>query len=345
MLEIITVEEKEKWNKIVRSFADYEVFYLNEYVQAFQMQGNGDPLLFYYEDVDGRAMNVVMKRDIALDKQFEGKLNKNKYYDISTPYGYGGIWYEKQFPKKFLTEYEDYCRKNGYVSEFIRFELFQDFYKYYDGEVETRTHNIVRNLEMPLDEMLMDFEHKVRKNLKKAVRNELCILIDEDGSRLDDFLKIYYETMERNEASDSYYFSKEFYEKINEMKDNIVYFYVMYEEKIISTELVIYGAKNAYSYLGGTDSNFYELRPNDFLKFEIIKWCKEKGLENFVLGGGYGEDDGIFRYKKSLAPNGVRDFYIGRKIINETVYKELVEIRQKMGTLEKESQYFPEYRS
>lgn len=37
-------------------------------------------------------------------------------------------------------------------------------------------------------------------------------------------------------------------------------------------------------------------RANDFLKFEVIKWAKEKGFKNYVLGGGYGTDDGIFQY-------------------------------------------------
>ncbi|MCB6759171.1 GNAT family N-acetyltransferase, partial [Phocaeicola vulgatus] len=85
---------------------------------------------------------------------------------------------------------------------------------------------------------------------------------------------------------EDFYFNREFFEKINKMKGNFAYFYVLYENKIISTELVIYGTENAYSYLGGTDSQYFGLRPNDFLKFEIIKWAKEKGLRNFILGGG-----------------------------------------------------------
>ena len=88
--------------------------------------------------------------------------------------------------------------------------------------------------------------------------------------------------------------------------------YVVHEGKIISTELVIYGTENAYSYLGGTDRDYFDVRPNDYLKYEIIKWAKAKGLKNFVLGGGYGADDGIFQYKLCLAPHGEYDFYIGR---------------------------------
>ena len=84
------------------------------------------------------------------------------------------------------------------------------------------------------------------------------------------------------------------------------------------------------------------MRPNDFLKYEIIKWAKDKGLKNFVLGGGYGADDGIFQYKLCLAPQGLYEFYIGRKIFDRDIYNRLVDIRAGENLNER---YFPLYRS
>lgn len=107
---------------------------------------------------------------------------------------------------------------------------------------------------------------------------------------------------------------------------------------------MIYGAENCYSYLGGTYRDYFDLRPNDFLKYEIIKWAKDKGLKNFVLGGGYGADDGIFQYKTCLAPKGVVDFFIGRKVFDEEKYQALVSIRRKNDMNIEESKFFPTYR-
>ena len=225
-----------------------------------------------------------------MDPKLEGKIEKGQYYDLITPYGYGGFWGEVSDWDKLNQAYTGYCMDNHYICEFVRFELFTDYYKHYDGEVETRTHNVVRSLEMPLDEMWMDFKQKVRKNVKKANTYNLEILIENTDEHLEDFLRIYYDTMDRADAEGEYYFSKRFYENINQMTDNRMYFHVVYEGKIVSTELVIYGAENVYSYLGGTDRDFFDVRPNDFLKYEIIKWAKDKGLKNFVLGGGYGAD-------------------------------------------------------
>ena len=187
----------------------------------------------------------------------------------------------------------------------------------------------------------MDFKQKVRKNVKKANSYGLDIIIENSDTHLDDFLRIYYGTMDRTDAEKKYYFSKRFYETLGEMKDNMMYFHVVYEGKIISTELVIYGTENVYSYLGGTDNAYFDVRPNDFLKYEIIKWAKQKGLKKFVLGGGYGADDGIFQYKLCLAPHGQYDFCIGKRIFDKESYNELLGLRA--NELRNEA-FFPAYR-
>lgn len=343
----IHVDEKNLWNETVRSFPDYDVFYLHEYVTAFMNENkkNGEPVLLLYTNAQDRAMNVVFRRDISQDDKLEGKIETGEYFDLVSPYGYGGFWGDVSDYTDLNDTYNRFCISQHYICEFVRFELFSDYSEHYDGEVETRTHNVVRNLEMPLDDLWMDFKQKVRKNVKKANSFGLQIIIENTDDHLDDFLDIYYSTMDRSNAENEYYFSKPFYETLNVMKNNIMYFHVIHEGKIISTELVIYGAENCYSYLGGTNRDYFDLRPNDFLKYEIIKWAKEKGLKNFVLGGGYGADDGIFQYKTCLAPKGIVDFYIGRKVFDKENYQKLLDIRAEDNPECIPSDYFPQYRA
>lgn len=344
MITEYTIDQAEIWDDTVRSFGDYDVFYLSGYAKAFMQESakNGEPRLVFYENGVDRAINVIFRRDIAEDGKLKGKIEKGHYYDIITPYGYGGFWGNVSDWKQLNEEYVDYCISNHYVCEFVRFELFTDYYNNYSGEIDTRTHNVVRSLELPLETMWMDFKQKVRKNVKKANSYGLRIIAENTTEHLDDFLQIYYSTMTRSDAEEEFFFSKRFFETIAEMKENIMYFYVVYEDKIVSSELVIFGAENCYSFLGGTDRDYFELRPNDFLKYEIIKWAQEKGLRNFVLGGGYGADDGIFQYKLCLAPHGLYSFYIGRKVFDPCSYDMLVSIRE--GDLLNEK-FFPLYRS
>ncbi len=343
MIHVISIQEKDKWNKVVKSFENYDVCYLHEYASAFWHRGDGEPMLLYYEDQNTRAMNVVMKRNIAQALYFQSKLEPEGWYDLSTPYGYGGFWFEGVNRSRVEEEYLTFCREAGYISEFVRFHLYSNYQDVFQGELEHRTHNIVRDLTPSMEEILHDFEYKVRKNLKRAESVGLKVEIDTSGRRLLEFLEIYQGTMQRNNAKDSFRYPREFFDRLNLMQGNYVYLHALHDDKVISTELVLYGSENCYSFLGGTDSRYFAFRPNDFLKYEIIKWAREKKLKRFILGGGYGADDGIYQFKKSFAPQGSVDFYIGKRIFDQSKYNKLLEIRKEGGS-ELDTQFFPLYR-
>ena len=343
MLTVYTLSDAAKWDKIVRSFREYDVYYLSGYVKAFQLHGDGEPLLFHYEGNGLRGINAVMKRDVAQDPHFAGILPERKYFDFATPYGYGGWLLEGDGDKAPLfAAYEDWCRKNRIVSEFVRFSLFNRGQDCYFGETVPRQGNIVRSLDQTVEEIFSDFEHKVRKNVKRAKVSGLCFLADPEGERLGDFLSIYYRTMDRNHADAEYYFQENFFHQINTLAGNRAFFHVLLGDKVISTELALLGSRNMYSYLGGTDSEYFQYRPNDFLKWHMIRWGVEHGFSAFVLGGGYGSDDGIYRYKKSFAPHGAVTFCTGQAIFDQANYDELLAVRT---DLPENRGFFPRYRA
>ena len=116
--------------------------------------------------------------------------------------------------------------------------------------------------------------------------------------------------------------------------------------KVIATELVLCSENYAYSFLGGTNEEYYAMRPNDFLKDAIIRWCNETGRNFFILGGGYHKEDGIYRYKRSFTKAPDVPFYIGRAVLNQPVYDRLVELRAaETPDFDREASYFPLYRA
>ena len=125
MLQVIGLDNKETWMSIVERFQWHNVYYYPEYTKAFQLHGDGEPLLFYYEDDQIRAVNVAMKRDLAQVPRFAGSITENTLFDLSTPYGYGGYLIEGEVTPAALAsldrEYTDYCKNHAVVSEFVRF--------------------------------------------------------------------------------------------------------------------------------------------------------------------------------------------------------------------------------
>ena len=263
--------------------------------------------------------------------------------DTITPYGYGGAFFwgaeRESVAARFWDAFDEWAAQRPVVSELVRFALFDDELLPYPGEREQRLVNVVRDLAPSADELWMDFEHKVRKNVKKARRAGVEIEFDQSGARLEDFLRLYAHTLERREAAGRYDFPREFFERIHErLAGQFVYVHALHEGRVVSSELVLLSERNAYSFLGGTDSDAFDLRPNDLLKHETILWAKEAGKSRFVLGGGYRPDDGIFRYKRSFAPNGLVPFYVGRRVLQRELYAKL------SANVDSSGDFFPAYR-
>jgi hypothetical protein len=261
--------------------------------------------------------------------------------DLITPYGYGGafFWGENRaaVADGFWRAFDAWAAGERVVSEFVRFSLFEDELLPYPGEREQKLVNVVRDLAPSPAELWMDVEHKVRKNVKKARRSGVRVEFDDTGARLDDFLRLYLDTLARREAPERYAFSREFFERMPAQR---VYVHALHGDEVVSSELVLLSEHHAYSFLGGTRSDAFELRPNDLLKWELILWAKEAGKRRFVLGGGYEDGDGIFRYKRSFAPDGLVPFFTGSRVLQPELYDELT---KRVGSTD-EGAFFPAYR-
>ena len=72
---------------------------------------NGTPILLLYENGKDKAINVVLRRDVALDEKLSGKIKEGTYFDLITPYGYGGFWGSISDWNKLNQTYAEYCKK------------------------------------------------------------------------------------------------------------------------------------------------------------------------------------------------------------------------------------------
>lgn len=351
VLAASNIKDYSKWLKIWTSWPKQDIFAHPDYMRLYETNYE-KAHLFVYETNKGVILYPFIKRYLsALDW---APKTLSSWVDLSSPYGYGGAYYwgdsdtRREISDKFWKACDEWMKQENCVSEFIRFNLFEKDLAVYHGERILRYKNIVRDLELSEDSLWMDFEHKVRKNINKSRRLGLECIIDKKGQYLEDFLKIYESTMARREADDSYYFSRKYFEDITKnLPDNSVYFHILDNNKIVSTELVLYSSYLAYSFLGGTIEEAFDKRPNDLLKYQIMVWAKEHGISNYVLGGGYAAEDGIYYYKRSFAPNGEYNFYTGQRIINECKYHELVNAKKVSSktTWCPRDGYFPQYRS
>jgi hypothetical protein len=311
-------------------------------------EGVGRPYCAVWESAAGSVLFPFILSDVQMSGVDQVDEDRT---DIVTPYGYGGAYAwnvtdDQSLSADFWQAFTRWCAEQGVVSEFIRLSVFGDSLLSYPGSVDVRQDNVVCDLALEPDALWMSFDQKVRKNVKRAQRSGVVIEVDTTGSRFDEFIGIYEATMDRRGADGGYYFNTEFFEAIHrDMPGQFAYFHAVLDGTVISTELVLLSQESAYSFLGGTLDHAFDVRPNDLLKYEVMRWSARSGRRWFVLGGGYEAGDGIFRYKRAFAPNGIRPFAVGTRIIDPDSYRRLVARRRAEQAEPPRQGFFPEYRA
>lgn len=350
MLEIINIDESDKWDSIVKSFSNYDVYYLSGYTKAFKLHGDGEPTLFYYHDEEIRAINVVMIRDIAMDKNFNDKLETHSCFDITTPYGYGGFIIEgtpnKSNVKKLNEEYSDYCRSKNIISEFVRFHPILK-----NSKVNSEIYEVVdlgKTITMDLtskEQIWNDLSSKNRNVIRKALKSGVEIYWGRSPELIDAFIPLYNATMNKDDATNYYYFNKEFYKSVLEdLRYNNLIFYALYDQKIISMSMILFSNDNMHYHLSASDREYQSLAATNLLLYEAACWGCENGYKSFHLGGGLGsKEDSLFKFKKAFNKSSETYFSIGRKIFDQEKYDELIKIRD-INCDDSNSTFFPQYR-
>src|SRR5699024_3111365 len=160
------------------------------YGKLYEDVENGKSVVFEYESSYGKIQHTFIKRKIPL------KVKNDVYYDIITPYGYGGpIVLEANnkeiLLKEFEEKFEKYCYENNIVSEFVRFhpviQNVQDFSEIYDvNPIRNTVGTNIKDYEDPFQE---EFSKSCRKNVRRALRNDVGYKITEKPNDIKSFLE------------------------------------------------------------------------------------------------------------------------------------------------------------
>lgn len=337
------MNHRNEWDDIVRTFDDYDIYYLSGYVKAFEVHGDGVPQMFYYEDNGLRGIYVYMKRKTAIDG----------VYDSITPYGYGGFLLEGNQSEENLKELWA-----AYVQKMKELNIVDNFVRYHPvlaNAVPMKVCSDVIDLgktvamDLTSEEVIWTNIHSKNRNMiRKAEKNGIVIKHGQGLELFDEFIKIYNATMDKDNAEDYYYFKPEFYRSIHEdLKDNYELFWAEYEGKIIAMSIMIFANGRLNYHLSGSDIEYRNLAPSNLLLYKAALWGCEKGMKTFHLGGGVGSgEDNLFKFKIAFNRFSDYQFSIAKHIFDKEKYEVLVEERAARDSdFNRDSKFFPVYRS
>ncbi len=325
-----------------------DIYFEQAYGKLYEKIEHGTCECFEYSDEYGSARNIFIKRPIPW------LLDGEQYYDIVTPYGYGGplVIYaidKGKLIENYWTSWLKYCKKEKIVCEFVRFSPLvnnqMDFRNKYDTNLNRHTIAI----QLLPDFFESQFTSKCRNTVRKAEKMGVTCEIDNNCKDIDKFIELYYKTMKKNSASDYYFFPMEYFIQLKEnLKDRIMLINAKVNGEIISSSLFMYSDKYMHYHLSATNPEYYIYSANNLILKVAARWGVENSKELLHLGGGVSasSEDRLLKFKASFGKEGenLKEFWIGRKIYNSEAYDRFVDISKEGKKEREESEFFPRYR-
>lgn len=323
-----------------------DIYFNSNYGKLYENHEKGKNVVFKFESQHGEVKHMFIKREIP------NMINDEKYYDIITPYGYGGPVisdckeeYKDLLVSEYKKDFQRYCEENNIISEFVRFHPIEknakDFKTMYDVSYAGNT--VGTNLIEFEDPFQSEYSKSCRKNIRKALKNDITFNITENPSDVNKFMEIYYSTMDRNKAKDFYYFDEEYFNNcVHYFKGNLLLVEALYEEKTIAMGFYFIYENYIHIHLSGTLSEYLYLSPAYVLRYAVTQWGKENGYHLIHHGGGRTNDieDSLYKFKKQFGRNTDFEFHIGKKVWNHAIYKQLCD----MNNVDENVEFFPAYR-
>jgi hypothetical protein len=281
----------EEWDRL-----ELDAYYCRPYVEAAAL-GAGRPFLLEHEG----AVFAGIERD--------------EPRDVVTPYGYGG-----PTGPNFWDAYEEWARKQGAVTTFVR---FHPLYANQEGapiHVEELAPTVAWRLDDERD-LLAGLHFKHRNKVRKAEKAGATVTA---ATGLGDFVALYDDTMQRLDASAEYRFPPEYWERLAGLGDALVRFDASIDSEVVASALCLATPPWLHYHLSGTTDPGRSTGASTLVLLEAARWAQERGYERFHLGGGLGGSaDSLHHFKARFDPEGLVPAAVGKAIHDEDAYREL----------------------
>jgi len=326
-----------------------DIYFTPEYGRLYEKHEGGILDSFSFQNDNGEVYFQFIKRPLTDYTGF------SDYWDIITPYGYSGPIIlsddredTERLIRGFGNAFREYCRENKIVSSFVRFHTVLNnalqFRSVFD-EIQAIRKTVA--IDLTKDVFFEEFGTKTRNEYRRAVKNNIVIEYDDQLEKIDDFIRLYESVMDKRNASQYYYFPKEYYNDLKKLKDSVELANAVCNGKIVASALFLKYNGFIHYHLSATTEEGNRLNAMEFILMSRAMRAKEEGFQWMHLGGGVSNapDDSLLRFKKKFSKTEPFDFNIGKSIYDNRAYGDLCRIAESTKNQKLEEGFFPAYRS
>lgn len=321
-------------------------FHLAEYLLAEAQAEDGVTKIFLYEEEGMFALIPEVVRKInALSYMCD---LEEVLYDMVTPHEYGGILSDcnrEVLKHKLLEQMLCYCKENHIIFQFIRINPYLKelpvIYKKNGYDVIHSNEQVYVDLRQTEEEIMGDYKSNVRRNIKRAQKEDLSFEVaDKNQNNIDCFQRMYQKAMERLEARKFLYFNEKYFREMVLSDCSRLVFVKDEEGSAVAGSILLLGSDTVYYHLGCFDWGYSLKRPMNYLMHSMILWSKQEGYITFHLGGG---QKSLMQFKEGYSQTRI-DYYVAGKICDQEKYQEVCQKWKTKFPEYAEETYYPLYR-
>jgi hypothetical protein len=355
-MDVVHLEiDDPQWREALRRLR-HDFYHLPEYVRLDGEWNRAQPMAFLARSGDEELFIPYLLR--RCESLFPESMGGEKVYDVVSPYGYPGLLLSDaarqspKFAREAMQRLSETLREMGACSAFFRMhplfsnglsELFPEGFFTAAGET------VAMDLTLDDGELWKGIREGHQWTIKKSQKLGFVPRMVSLREYLERVMEIYWESMDRVQAKESYYFGRDYFARLGEMPGQVHCWVVESEGRPAAACIFFECGGIVQAHLGGTKSEFLRKSPFHLLLYSAAGWAKSRGNRYLHIGGGVGgSNDRLLQFKRGFS-RLLFPFSTLRLITDEGKYRELTARRAKAADVSVEDvsfgDFFPAYRA
>jgi len=345
----LDTSDADQWAEVLDEIGVYDTYHLPAYHRLAELNGEGKAVMLVYREHDCAIAFPMLIRNIEFVR-----INRSfsDFRDVTSVYGYPGPVASRRdiscdAKQRFAAVLQDYFEANNIICAFTRLNPIIDnaYILRGCGEIVDVGSTVSVDLRMPSSLQYASYRRCHKRDIE-ALKDKGFICSEAGKEALDDFYRVYVETMERNNADSYYRFDKSYFAYILNEMPNEAHLFICRKDNIIVSGMIAFACNGiVHGHLGGTLNEYARLAPMKLTYDGVRRWANALGAHTFHLGGGVAcREDSLLFYKRGFG-NQEHTFSVWRLPVSPQVCDELYSEMCRVTQIVPKEQYFPPYRS
>ena len=329
-LWVVGTAARGEWQGILDCAFQHDWYHLAGYHAMAEKYGEGQAQLFVYREDPYLIAIPLLLRPITGVPGIGG--SGDGFKDATSVYGYAGpIASHVDIPGPVILHFQQSLgaalHDLGVVAVFSKLHPLIPQAPWLSGLGDCLPAQPTISIDLALrqDEQRAKYAASNKRQIRRLIRMGAACVEDTEFAYLDDFVRIYTETMNRVSAGSDFYYPRAYFEDLAfHLGERMRLFVALLDGKVISGLVVVACDGIVQTHISGTANDFTKLSPAKLLVDWVRAWAAEEGHRVFHLGGGTSPElqNPLFRFKADFSDRR-HTFSTWRWVVNPGAYASL----------------------